>query len=262
MTVCAFLNQRGGHVLIGVTPEGEVVGQQVSGSTVERLSGDLRRIEPAAFPTVERIRVAGDRHVIVVRVNTGAAGTVYVAWYCLPSRREHHRGHVGRGVPADAVRTHAQRATVGEPACRRVVDRRPRRSRDSEHGCRGGAAGAVGGAAEQGAGRHATRTRTASRRSSAASSFGAVRRRRASGVRDAAVPASRRPLPRRRSDGVPGQSPIQRQCVRAVRCRAALSPRDAADRRAVRAGPVRANRRAALSTSGHTRGFSERAVPS
>ena len=74
MTVCAFLNERGGHVLIGVTPEGEVVGQQVSGSTIERLSGDLRRIEPAAFPTVERIRVAGDRHVIVVRVNSGAAG--------------------------------------------------------------------------------------------------------------------------------------------------------------------------------------------
>ena len=31
MTVCAFLNQGGGQVLIGVTPQGAVVGQQVSG---------------------------------------------------------------------------------------------------------------------------------------------------------------------------------------------------------------------------------------
>ena len=28
-TVCAMLNQRGGHVLFGVTPAGDVVGQQV-----------------------------------------------------------------------------------------------------------------------------------------------------------------------------------------------------------------------------------------
>ena len=29
-TVCAKLNQRGGHVLFGVTPAGKVAGQQVS----------------------------------------------------------------------------------------------------------------------------------------------------------------------------------------------------------------------------------------
>jgi ATP-dependent DNA helicase RecG len=73
MTVCAFLNQSGGQVLIGVTPQGAVVGQQVSGSTVERLSGELRRIEPPALPTVERVRVAGGREVIVVRASQGSA---------------------------------------------------------------------------------------------------------------------------------------------------------------------------------------------
>ncbi len=34
-TMCAMLNQRGGHVLFGVTPEGDVVGQQVSERTIE-----------------------------------------------------------------------------------------------------------------------------------------------------------------------------------------------------------------------------------
>lgn len=29
-TVCAMLNQRGGHVLFGVSPEGEIKGQGVS----------------------------------------------------------------------------------------------------------------------------------------------------------------------------------------------------------------------------------------
>ena len=34
-TVCAFLNHRGGEVLFGVTPEGNVVGQQVGERTIE-----------------------------------------------------------------------------------------------------------------------------------------------------------------------------------------------------------------------------------
>lgn len=36
-TVCAMLNHRGGHVLFGVTPEGDVVGQQVSDRTMEEV---------------------------------------------------------------------------------------------------------------------------------------------------------------------------------------------------------------------------------
>ena len=64
-TVCAFLNQRGGQVLFGVKQAGIVVGQQVSERTIEELSTELRRSDPPAFPTVERVRVDGDREVIV-----------------------------------------------------------------------------------------------------------------------------------------------------------------------------------------------------
>ena len=70
-TVCAMLNQRGGHVLFGVTPAGDVVGQQVSERTIEQIGAEVRRIEPPAFPTVERVRVEGDREVIVIRVDPG-----------------------------------------------------------------------------------------------------------------------------------------------------------------------------------------------
>ena len=49
MTVCAFLNQRGGQALFGVTQTGVVSGQQVSERTIEELSAELRQIDPPAF---------------------------------------------------------------------------------------------------------------------------------------------------------------------------------------------------------------------
>ena len=70
-TVCAMLNQRGGQVLFGVNPKGEVLGQQVSERTIEELSAELRRIDPPAFPSVERIPVATEREVVMVRVSPG-----------------------------------------------------------------------------------------------------------------------------------------------------------------------------------------------
>ena len=83
MTVCAFLNQSGGQVLFGVTPDRRVVGQQVGESTIEDLSAELGRIEPPAFPTVERVPLDGGREVIVVSTSQGASrpytyrGTAY-----------------------------------------------------------------------------------------------------------------------------------------------------------------------------------------
>ena len=73
MTVCAFLNQGGGQVLFGVTETGAVVGQQVSERTIEELSAELQRIDPPAFPMVERVPVDGDREVIVVSTGQGAS---------------------------------------------------------------------------------------------------------------------------------------------------------------------------------------------
>ena len=82
-TVRAMLNQRGGYVLFGVTPDGGVVGQQVGGRTLEEISAEIQRIEPPVFPSVERVHVTADRDVIVVGVSQGPArpylyqGTAY-----------------------------------------------------------------------------------------------------------------------------------------------------------------------------------------
>ena len=78
-----MLNQRGGHVLFGVTPTGGVTGQQVSERTLEEVSAEIQRIDPPAFPAVERIHIAGDLEVVAVRVSQGSArpyqyrGTAY-----------------------------------------------------------------------------------------------------------------------------------------------------------------------------------------
>ena len=70
-TVCAMLNQRGGHVLFGVTPDGRALGQQVSDRTMEEVSAELRRIDPPAFPTLERIGVRAGFEVVAVTVGQG-----------------------------------------------------------------------------------------------------------------------------------------------------------------------------------------------
>ena len=72
-TVCAMLNQLGGHLLFGVSPEGNVIGQQVSERTIEEVSAEIQRIDPPAFPELERVPLAQDREVIVVRVRQGPA---------------------------------------------------------------------------------------------------------------------------------------------------------------------------------------------
>ena len=72
-TVCAMLNQQGGQVLFGVTPDGQVVGQQIGDRTIEDIGEELARIDPPAFPSVERIPVADNRAVIAIIVNRGQA---------------------------------------------------------------------------------------------------------------------------------------------------------------------------------------------
>ena len=72
-TICAFLNQGGGQVLFGVTPNGAVAGQQVSERTIEELSTELQQIDPPAFPRVERVPVDSGLEVIVVSTDQGAS---------------------------------------------------------------------------------------------------------------------------------------------------------------------------------------------
>ena len=148
-TTCAMLNQRGGHVLFGVTPEGAPVGQQVSERTIEEVSAELGRIDPPAFPTVERVHVAAAREIVMVGVSPGPArpyqyrGTAY--------RRV---GNTTKAMPADEYnrvpfeRMHGDQRWENQPAAgwsvadldpaeiRRTVDEASRRGRLSDPGTR------------------------------------------------------------------------------------------------------------------------------
>jgi len=65
-TLCAFLNGEGGNVLIGVAPDGKLVGQQVADITLRDVAAMLGRFEPPARIEMERVEVGEDRTVIVL----------------------------------------------------------------------------------------------------------------------------------------------------------------------------------------------------
>ena len=70
-TACAMLNHQGGLIIIGVTPEGRVTGQQVGNSSIEDVGKEFQEIEPPAFPSIERIPVEADKEALLIRVSRG-----------------------------------------------------------------------------------------------------------------------------------------------------------------------------------------------
>jgi ATP-dependent DNA helicase RecG len=65
-SLCAFLNGRGGKVLIGVTKSGRIQGQQISDSTLQDVAREIVRLEPPATISQVRIQVEGIREVLVL----------------------------------------------------------------------------------------------------------------------------------------------------------------------------------------------------
>ena len=70
--LCGMLNGRGGRVLFGVTPDGQVLGQHVGDQTIHKLAQDInQKFDPAVSPVIEVVPVDGTRSVIVVEVGQG-----------------------------------------------------------------------------------------------------------------------------------------------------------------------------------------------
>lgn len=67
-TVCGMLNAQGGFVLFGVTPSGEIRGQEVSDDTLQDIIRELRKIEPSIPLQPETVSVSETREVIVISV--------------------------------------------------------------------------------------------------------------------------------------------------------------------------------------------------
>lgn len=70
-TLCAMLNHRGGRLLFGVSPDGKLVGQQVTDRTLEELWEEIQRLDPPAFPAIERVLVGGGREALALSVTQG-----------------------------------------------------------------------------------------------------------------------------------------------------------------------------------------------
>lgn len=70
-TLCAFLNNHGGIVLIGVKNDGRLVGQMVTDATLQEIANELRKIEPPVSVKVNYVPVKGGKFVIVMEVPPG-----------------------------------------------------------------------------------------------------------------------------------------------------------------------------------------------
>lgn len=71
--LCAFLNGEGGQVVIGVAPDGKIIGQQVSDGTLCEVAAMLGRFDPPARIEMDRVDVGDGRSVIVLHAPSARA---------------------------------------------------------------------------------------------------------------------------------------------------------------------------------------------
>lgn len=72
-SLCAFLNTNGGTVLIGVTNNGEIVGQEVTDQIQQTISNEINKLEPPETIDVQYVPLPNsDVYVIVLKVQSNA----------------------------------------------------------------------------------------------------------------------------------------------------------------------------------------------
>ncbi len=70
-TLCAFLNGDGGTVLIGITDQGEIVGQDVSDNTQQAVAAEISKLEPPAQIAISYLILDNNKQVIVLEAQRG-----------------------------------------------------------------------------------------------------------------------------------------------------------------------------------------------
>ena len=71
-TICAFLNGKGGTILIGVNDKGELIGQDVSDNTRQEIAKELHKIEPPVHLETHYVSVNKNKTVIAIQVTANA----------------------------------------------------------------------------------------------------------------------------------------------------------------------------------------------
>lgn len=70
-TVCAFLNSKGGLVLLGVKNNGQITGQEVTDNTRQEIARELKKIELPAPIEVHYVSMTAKKMLIVLEVSPG-----------------------------------------------------------------------------------------------------------------------------------------------------------------------------------------------
>ena len=118
-TLCAFLNGKGGRVLVGVSPDGAITGQHVADKTHQEIARMLDRFEPPAPVGSTLIGLPGsDRAVIVLQAPATADGLPFT----YDGRPYQRVGTSTSRMPQDRYesllleRMHARRRWENQPA--------------------------------------------------------------------------------------------------------------------------------------------------
>lgn len=70
-TLCAFLNGKGGTVLIGVEDRGKIIGQNISDKTQQEMAREISKLEPHADIDVTYVSLDDRRQVILITAGQG-----------------------------------------------------------------------------------------------------------------------------------------------------------------------------------------------
>jgi hypothetical protein len=118
-SLCAFLNGNGGLVLIGVSPDGKITGQEVADKTQQEIARMLDRLDPPAPVETEFISLPGGQRSVVVLRTPGTADGLPFTYDGRPYRRV---GTTTSRMPKDRYesllleRMHARRRWENLPA--------------------------------------------------------------------------------------------------------------------------------------------------
>lgn len=70
-TICAFLNKNGGHVIFGAKDNGDLIGQDVSAKTLQKIHAEINKIEPRIDLKPQIVTHDDKLFVIVLSVDQG-----------------------------------------------------------------------------------------------------------------------------------------------------------------------------------------------
>lgn len=70
-TICAYLNGKGGTILIGVKNNGQIIGQDVTDNTRQEIAREIKKIEPSAEIDVSYTTIEKGKMIIILETNYG-----------------------------------------------------------------------------------------------------------------------------------------------------------------------------------------------